>query len=398
MADFRTNSSFFAKYGQRAVILIVGVGLFVILALYGAGTCGTLVNNTEVAIVVNNLTGTKTIHDNGGMVMHLPFDLSSVYKIDKGQRVLSLTQAHQTAEHPGGDQVNIKTNDGSNVEMDIEVVFQINPKSADQAYKELGTEENIETILRALTRSEIRSEVGELSTLEIAEATPRSAKLDATQARLKVQLEPLGIDVLSINAKNFRFDAEYDKIIRERKEADQILTNQKDYQDAAKEAGKRTVAEATRDKDTALALLKGDLDKELLTANGEAKRQNTTAEQKAYNIEREFNAEAMIASAEGDAQRTKTQAEQQAFQLKREGEIELKKADQQAAATLAEGQRKAEAMEKLLEGYAQGGEGLIKEAIVKLYEGVTIRAKPYALSERIDQVQLKPVPISPPQK
>jgi regulator of protease activity HflC (stomatin/prohibitin superfamily) len=383
--------SFMAKYGSRAIVFIVGVGLFVVLALYAAGSCGTLVENTEVAIVVNNITGTKTPYDNGGMVMHLPFGLSSVYRIDKGQRVLSLTQLHQSPEHPSGDQVNIKTNDGSNVEMDIEVVFQINPKRADQAYKELGTEENIESILRALTRSEIRSEVGQLSTLEIAEAVPRSAKLDATQAKLKTELEPLGIDIVSINAKNFRFDQEYDRIIRERKEADQILTNQKDYQDAAVEEGKRTVAEAERDKASALALLKGELNKKLLTAEGEAKRLITTAEKQAYNIEREFNADAMVANAAGDAQRTKTKAAQQAFQLTREGEIALKTADQQAAATLAEGQRKAEAMEKLLEGYATGGEGLVKEAIIKLYEGVKIKARPYAPSDRIDQVQIPAV-------
>jgi regulator of protease activity HflC (stomatin/prohibitin superfamily) len=384
-----SNDSFFAKYGSRAIVFIVGVGLFVILVVYAIDSMGTPVENTQVAIVVNNVTGAKTIHNNGGLVMHLPFGLSSVYKIDKAQLVLALTQEHKTREHPDGDQVNIKTNDGSNVEMDIEVIYEINPANAEQAYRELGTEPNIETILRALTRSEIRSELGQLSTLDIAEAVPRNAKLDSTKNNLQALLGPLSIEIDSINAKNFRFDPEYDRIIKERKETDQILTNQKDYQAQALETGNRKVAEANRDKETSLAQLKGELSKKLLTAEGEAKRKITEAETQRTRIEREVNADAMIAAAEGDAQRTKTKAQQTAIQLAREGEIALKTADQQSAATLAEGQRKAEAMEKLLEGYSHGGEGLVKEAIIKLYEGVKIHARPYAPSDRVDQLQVK---------
>src|SRR5438132_4649412 len=133
MAFSRFDSeSFWAKYGARTIIFVVGVGLFVVLALAALGSCATMVPNTEVAIVVNNITGGISLLENGGMVLHLPFGLSSVYKIDKSQRVLSLTQGHRTKEHPQGDEVNIKTNDGSNVEMDVEIVFQIHTAHAEQ--------------------------------------------------------------------------------------------------------------------------------------------------------------------------------------------------------------------------------------------------------------------------
>lgn len=357
MAD--DSNSFWRKYGPRVLLYVAVIGLCVYLAVAAMGSFGTLVQNTEVGIVVNNLSGGISRQESGGMVFHLPLGLSSVYKVDKSQRVLYLTQAHHSKDHPVGDVVNIKTNDGSNVELDVEVVYQLMAARAEQAFRELGDRENIEDILRALTRSEIRSQFGELSTLEIAEALPRSAKLRVTQHRLAEQLEPMGIEVVSINAQNFRFDPEYDSIIRDRKEADQILANQKDYQDAAVEEGKRKVAEATRDKLSALGQLQGDLGKKLLTAEGEAKR-------------------------------IVTKAEQQAYQAEREGEIALKTAEQEAAAVLAEGQRKAEAMEKLFAAYEKGGEGLVKEALVKLYEGVVLRARPYAPSERVEQIQTHP--------
>jgi regulator of protease activity HflC (stomatin/prohibitin superfamily) len=252
--------------------------------------------------------------------------------------------------------VNIKTNDGSNVEVDVEIVYHIDPKRAVEAYRELGKEENIEEILRALTRSEIRNQFGELTTLEIAEAVPRRVKINMTEQRLKEDVTQLGIVIESVNAQNFKFDDEYDRIIRDRKEADQILTNQRDYQDAAREEGKRKVAESERDKQTALAQLQGELNKQLLTAAGEAKGIVTKAEQAAY-------------------------------QQEREGEIALKMAEQEAEALRAEGERKAEGIEKLLAAYENGGEGLVKETLIKLYQGVSVRARPYSVSDRIDQLQ-----------
>jgi regulator of protease activity HflC (stomatin/prohibitin superfamily) len=366
--------SFWTRYGAKTILFGACAGLFVILGIWGFASCATTATNTEVAIVVNNITGTVTILENGGMVLHLPFGLSSVYKMDKSQRLLSLTQNHRTKEHPEGEQVNIKTNDGSNVAMDVEVVYEVTPSRAMEVYRELGaddTDDNIEDILRAVTRSEIRSQLGELSTLEIAEAGPRKIKLDATDKMLREYMDPLGIRVLSINAQSFVFDPEYDKIIRERKEADQILTNQKDYQQAAVEEGKRKIAEAQRDKESAIAQLKGNLNKSLLAANG-------------------------------DATRIVTRAEQQAYQLAREGEIALRTAEQEASALEAEGARKAEAMEKLFAAYEHGGEGLVKEQLMKLYDGVIVRARPYALSERVDQIQtqavrgaIQPAPAAP---
>jgi hypothetical protein len=353
----RYGESFWQKYGAKTVTYVVSAGVFVVLALAGALSCATTVDNTQVGIVVNNLTGNVTLHQNGGMVLHLPFGLSTVYKLDRSQRVLAMTRELRTQEHPQGEQISIKTNDGSNVEMDVEIVYQIMSSRADEAYRELGAQENIDEILRALVRSEVRSQFGELSTLEISEAGPRSLKLRATQEQLRQHLTPLGIEIVSINAQNFSFAGEYDKIIRERKEADQILTNQKDYQDAATEEGKRMIAEATRDKMSALALLQGDLAKQLLAATG-------------------------------DAQRLQTRAEQSAYKSQLEGELALKTAQAEAAAILAEGTQKAEAMAKLFDAYERGGEGLVKEALVKLYQGVTVRARPYSSSERVDQFQL----------
>jgi regulator of protease activity HflC (stomatin/prohibitin superfamily) len=348
-----------------AIALAVAVILFLVVMF----TTGTNVSNTEVGIVVNNVTGSKTIYQNGGMIFHLPLGLTTVYKIDKSQRVMYLTQTPRGTGDDAGDQINIKTNDGSNVEIDVEVVYQVKAAMAAEALRELGDEKNVEDILKAMTRSEVRDSFGLLSTLEIAEAGQRVPKLAVIQRTLQSQLDPLGIEVVSINAQNFRFDPEYETIIRERKEADQILANQGDYQAAAEEERNRMKAESERDKETSLAQVRGEMAKLLLIAKG-------------------------------DAQRVLTKAQQEAYSLEREGEIALATADQEAVAIRAEGVQKAEAMSKLLAAYEKGGEGLVKEAVAKFYEGVVVRARPYSQTDRIDRFQtvsVQPGPVAPAQ-
>ena len=375
-----SGRSFVAKYGVKTISYAMGIGFALLLLLMALGSMATTVDNTEVGIAVNNVTGTITTYKNGGMVTHLPFGITTVYRVDKSQRSMRLTRDTRTPEHPDGEQVRIKTSDGSNVEAEIEVVFQIDVENAYIAYRELmenaasssfngrrsnnqhDSESNMESILRAVVRSEIRNQLGTLTTLEVSEASYLNQKLALVLKELQVYFKSMGVDIVSVNAKNFHFNEDYERIVRERKSADQILVNQKDFQSAKVESGKRKIAEATKVQKTTLAQLDGELQKRLLTAKG-------------------------------DAERIKTKAAQEAYQLEREGEIAYVTAKQEALALETEGKQKAEALEKLFEAYEKGGEGLVREALIKLYDGVNVSTKPYSLSDRIERIQAVPIPL-----
>lgn len=380
------GESFIAKYGMRSISYAVGLGLGALLLLAGISSCATTVKNTDVGIVVNNITGAITLYENGGMVLHLPFGLSTVEHVDKAPRNIFLKRSIATAEHPDGDQVKIKTSDGSNVEADIEVVFQIDVKRAFIAYRELvensdvnsddnttasGTARtysrsqdptNLEQILRAVTRAEVRNQLGSLDTTTIADPNERTKKLHEVQKNLSAYFDTMAVEIISVNAQNFHFNEKYEDIIRKRKSADQILVNQDEFRKAARKKMERVVAEADKVKSNALAQLKGEMTKRKLTSEGEAKR-------------------------------ILTKANQEAYQYDVEGNIALANATQEAAAIRAEGEQKALAIEKLFEAYEKGGEGLVREALVKFYEGVTVTAKPYSPSDRIEQTRFVPMQI-----
>jgi len=167
-----------------------------------------------------------------------------------------------------------------------------------------------------------------------------------------------------VNAQNFHFNEKYEDIIRKRKSADQILVNQEEFRKAERKKQQRVVAEADKVRSNALAQLQGELAKRELTAKGEAKR-------------------------------IVTKANQDAYQLDVEGNIALANATQEAAAIKAEGEQKALAIEKLFEAYEKGGEGLVREALIKFYEGVTVTARPYAPSDRVDQYRSVPYTADP---
>ena len=170
----------------------------------------------------------------------------------------------------------------------------------------------------------------------------------------------MGLDIQSVNAQNFHFHEEYETLIRQRKAADQTLINQKDIRLAELEIKKRMIADAEKLRTTAIAELEGKLATRMLTAKGEATR-------------------------------ILTKAKQEQYQLDREGEIAVANAKLEAEAIKKEGEQKAKAMEALFEAYEKGGEGLVREALVKFYEGVTVTAKPYAPSDRVDQIRAVPI-------
>src|SRR6185295_2140794 len=129
--------------------------------------------------------------------------------------------------------------------------------------------------------------LGELDTAEIVDPATRNAKVYDTQKFLAEYFKPMGLEIVSVNAQNFHFNDQYEKIVGERKSAEQILINQVDFQKREQKIRERKIAEANKSRSGELSVLQGELKKRVLTAEGEAKRIITKAQQEAYQLDRE---------------------------------------------------------------------------------------------------------------
>ncbi|MCX7935788.1 MAG: SPFH domain-containing protein, partial [Planctomycetota bacterium] len=272
-----------------AALLIIAIGLFLALATIYTGV--TTIAPGEIGVIQNNLFGICTPHLTNGTIIHLPFGLTKVYKLDK--TVQSLTMA-------GPDSVQIKTNDGSNVQIDMEVQYQIIPAKAIDIIRTIGAGDAYKQgLVRAYARSSIRDSLGYLSVVEIAD--PNNIKTEEIKARLNSCLEKYGIVIGLITPTNIAFNPEYEKMIRSRKEADQDVRNEQEAQKTAQQEQERRLAEANRLKSVAIRQAEGELNAQKIAAQAEAERLVQQAKGKAYAIKREGEQALMAAQNEAAA-------------------------------------------------------------------------------------------------
>ncbi|WP_372368379.1 SPFH domain-containing protein [Candidatus Uabimicrobium sp. HlEnr_7] len=336
--------------------LLTGTGIvFVLLigfALAIAFTGITIVKPGEVALIMNNITGTATPKVTNGTIVHLPFGMTKVYKLDKTQQPIRMQ---------GHDGVQIKTNDGSNVTMNVEVQYQVIPAEVQKIIKIIGRGDRYKQgLVRAYTRSIIRDTLGTLSVTEIANPSNRDGKLDESKTKMNESLVKYGITVSLITATNPKFNSDYEMMIKKRKEADQEVRNQRSAQITAQQEQYKKVAEATRIKKVAIRKAEGELVAKIIVVVEKAKQMLEKAEAEGYTLEKQ-------------------------------GEQALVEGKNESEAILIEGLAKAEAIKKLSEAYEKGGQALVREALAEKFRGVILEGRPYSLSTNIDRFKMEKI-------
>jgi len=330
-----------------AALLAVALVVFAVLATIYTGV--TTIAPGEVGVIQNNLFGTCTLQLTNGTIIHLPFGLTKVYKLDK--TVQSLTMA-------GPDSVQIKTNDGSNVQIDMEVQYQIMPAKAVDIIRSIGAGNAYKQgLVRAYARSSIRDSLGYLSVVEIAD--PVNIKTEEIKTQLNKLLDKYGLSIILITPTNIAFNQEYEKMIRSRKEADQDVRNEQEAQKTAQQEQERRIAEANRLKSVAIRQAEGELNAQKIAAQAEAERLVQQAKGKAYAI-------------------------------KREGEQALVAAQNEAAAIESEGMNRAQGLAALAAAYEKGGLALVRQALAEKFAGVKLEGRPYSLSSQVERMRLEP--------
>jgi regulator of protease activity HflC (stomatin/prohibitin superfamily) len=337
------------------VLVLVGVVFLIALFLTGI----TVVDTGEVAVIMNNVTGRPRLKLTNGTVVHWPFGIAAVYKLDKHRQMIQMTGRPDRGDRAGDDSVQVKTNDGSNVNVDVEIQYEIIPERAAEIVQRVGRGDAYRGgIVRAYARSILRDELGRLSVVDIADPTHRDMKTTQVRARMNEQLDPYGLRVVLVTATNPVFNPEYEKMIKQRKEADQETRNERSAQETAREEQKRSIADAEREKNVAIRKFEG-----------------------------EMNARTIAARA--DAEQAVRRNEGAAYAIRKEGEQALAQARNEAAAIEAEGLARAKAVEELARAYEEGGLALVREALAEKYAGVVMQGRPYSLASEVDRLRLE---------
>ncbi|MCC6671270.1 MAG: SPFH domain-containing protein [Planctomycetes bacterium] len=355
------------------VLPIISVLLIAVLALVTMRI--GRVQGDQIGVLVNNLTGNVEVRMQSGSFFYNGL-VTDFYTLDNTRQILRMAGDNDS------DDVDIKTRDGSDVSLEVEIAYRLQQDEATirtRLLPEVGLAQEpalvqrgpsrrdtvVEEVdaykarwVRDYARAVIRYVFGELRTDEFYEATARDGKAKEAEQELNRLLQPHGIQVLSVVPDKFRFYEEYEKKISEKNAALQEVQSQKDLARAATQMQKRRETETNATVTAEIAKVEGELRKEMLEAEGDAARDKITAD--AYAISQKNAAEAAFYKAQNDAK-----------------------------ALLAKAQAEAEGMRQLAASLVgEGGLQLVKLEYAKALARSTITGVPYATDPRIQKVEV----------
>jgi regulator of protease activity HflC (stomatin/prohibitin superfamily) len=205
-------------------------------------------------------------------------------------------QAERGTPNKPGDDIEFKTVDGNDISVDVTVAWRVDPAKAPHLLQKVGrsTEEVRDTLVRPAARALVRDALNVLRSEDFYTADKRFAAAEEALRRLNEALAPEGVVVEQVILQEHRFNPEYERVIREKKLAEQTAEKLRSEAQAAAEESKRNLESAKGTVSQRLAEAQGQLaqtkltaDAELVRAKNEAEAILKEAEAKAKGIEKE---------------------------------------------------------------------------------------------------------------
>lgn len=332
-------------------LLVTGVlVLTLVVVLIGAfisGKGGIIeIKDTEVAVIVNYLTGKDEIVDRPGYKIFLPF-VAQAFVFDKSPNNF-LMEGEQTRSANHVRKLTVRAKDGSNFWFGkLEIQYRLISGMADVVLHDSGPGERFkDNWVKSYARSVLRDEFGRFSTVEIADSGNRKDATVASQLRLNEMLEPHGIYIMQILTPKPNFEPQYERAIEERKIADQEVEKLKEKAFQLELERERRLADIERDKATEFEVLLGTMERDRI-------------------------------SAEKDAVKTTKSADAYRIRLVAQGQASERESLQKARGLTQLAEKEAEGLRAKVEALAARGDILVQEALAIKFSQIEFEIVPY---------------------
>jgi regulator of protease activity HflC (stomatin/prohibitin superfamily) len=242
---------------------------FCALAAASGCTCHHT-DSTEVGVLTRKATlfgllGPPGIQEEvyaPGATYVVPAFMTDWHVYDVALQNLAMTKDPRRGDRDVEDDVELKTIDGNDLKVDVTVAWQIDPKRTPSLLQNVGetTEEVKEKLVRPACRSIVRDVLNSLQSEEFYVSDKRFEKANEAKDRLAEALGPEGVIVLQVILGEHHFHPEYEKVILEKKLAEQSSERLRSEAKAAAEQAKRDLERAKGTVSQQLAKAAGDLD------------------------------------------------------------------------------------------------------------------------------------------
>lgn len=301
----RAKRSIFGVFrGEPSRLWLAGAAL--VLFIVAFRSCAT-VDAGQVAVRVNNITGSMEVITQPGLILRLPFGVHSVYMLDVSPQTFHLRgQANKSVLEVR--ELDVRASDGSLFAFnDTTLLFRAIPSKADLTLRDSGLGHAYYEWMLPYARSILRDEFGRESTISVSNPTSFGQAEDRAKKHINMLLGQHGIEVTSIVTPRPRFTKEYEDLIEARNQTENQLAVIDSELARAKTERDRKLAEVERDQNKIIQTKRAELETTLataVTAQVETHRQVDT-----YKIEKLGAGQASRSGSQGKAQELKGQLE-----------------------------------------------------------------------------------------
>jgi regulator of protease activity HflC (stomatin/prohibitin superfamily) len=270
-----------------------------IMILAATGCVSHKTRETEVGVLVCKFSigceskgVQRTLYPPGSTNFFAPW-IRDFYTFDIKIQNLEMVLDNKRGDRSGHDDLQFKTTDGNDISMDVTVIWQITPEAAPDLLQNVGksTAEVKEKLVRPMARTYVRDVLNELTSESVYNADKRFEKAEQAREVLAGVLAPYGIVVTQVILHEHRFNAEYERIIHDRKLAEQRAEQLKSETLSAEQEALRNLETARGKVAADIAAANGELEQTKLSSDAEYFQSQQGAE--AIMAERAANAKAI---------------------------------------------------------------------------------------------------------
>ncbi|MBA3452153.1 MAG: hypothetical protein H0T42_03530 [Deltaproteobacteria bacterium] len=299
--------------GEPSRLWLAAAALVLVIAAFRS--CAS-VEAGQVAVRINNITGSTEVITQPGLILKLPFGIHNVYILDSSPQTFHLRGAANKSSLEGKE-LSVRASDGSSFAFnDTTLLFRAIPAHADETMRDSGLGHRYYEWMLPYARSILRDEFGRESTISVSNPTSFAQAEERARKRLNQVLNPHGVEVTSIVTPRPRFSKEYEDLIEARNQTENQLTVIDSELSRAATERDRKLAEVERDQNKVIQTKRAELEAQLATAVTEQTQTHRVVD--TYKIEKLAAGQAARSAAKSTADQLKGQLDAQYLSKKAE--------------------------------------------------------------------------------
>ena len=256
------------------------------LALTGCTFHAT--DSTEVGVLTKKINffgiwGTKGVQPETyapGATYPFPAIITDWNTFNVALQNLEMVADKSKGDRAGRDDIEFKTHDGNDISVDVTVAWRVDTAKAAIVLEKVGrsTTEVKDNLVRPVCRSVVRDVLNTMTSEEFYVSEKRFAKAEEARERLSKIMGPEGVIVERVILGEHHFNPEYEKVIHDKKLAEQTAERMVSEGNAAQQEALRNLETAKGQVSQLIAKANGMLDQAKLAADADYYRSQKEAE------------------------------------------------------------------------------------------------------------------------